>query len=90
MTKKMSAVKKLMSESALNFRATLKYEELLIALENIIHRQGIRSPDNQTDESRDKHSNGSRSLTRRMTAKVREKMRTSESWTSHCKQLIYR
>ena len=47
------AVKKLMLEKCLNFRhgTTLKYEEFLIALENITIDKVSTAPDNQTEES---------------------------------------
>ena len=37
----------------------MSYEELQIALENIIIEQGIHSPDNQTEEVRQENSCGS-------------------------------
>ena len=75
-------------ESLLNCRfrgETLKYEELLVALENIITDRVSTVP-----TSRQKKVDASALLeigmaTRRVTAKVREKQETSESWTSRCK-----
>ena len=83
----MLAVEKLMPESLSSFRfrgTTLMDEEVHTRLENIIIHKvcTVQTEDVDTSEVFQWRSKWSR----RMIAKVREKLVTSESWTSHVKQ----